>query len=329
MAQRYLAFAVGSLLVGGLPSVVGGQELSAEVARHVSVARQAAGDEHISLLNLLCPGPAAQPSNGEVLPAGMPTIPGAEEWLTEPVRVFDNLFYVGQTEYSAWAVPTSEGIIVIDALYDYSAEGSIADGLRKLGHDPADIEYVIVSHGHGDHVGGAAHLQQEYGARIVMSEADWGLVERSTASWAKPRRDIVAQDGHEIRLGDVTATLYLTPGHTPGTISTIIGPIRDGDRTYTAAAWGGTAFNFRTDRDRWLQTYAQSAARFKGVVDEADAEILIANHPRFDRTPNKVPALAGRRAGQPHPFVIGEDRVEDYLDVAQHCAVAARIFESR
>lgn len=313
-----LVFAAGSELTA--------QAGSAAIAAHVSAAREAAGDEHGSLFNLLCPVAETEQMPGP--PAGLPSTPGREEWYTEPVRVFDNLFYVGQTEYSAWAIPTSEGILVIDALYDYSAEGQIADGLRKLGLDPADIEYVIISHGHGDHVGGAAHLQQEYGARIVMSEADWDLVERSTASWPKPRRDIVVQDGHEIRLGDVTARLYLTPGHTPGTISTIVSPIRDGDEEYVAAAWGGTAFNFRTDRDRWLQTYGESARRFNEIVDDADAEILIANHPRFDRTTTKVPALARRRSGDPHPYVIGTERIRDYLEVAEHCAAGARIAEA-
>ena len=201
------------------------------------------------------------------------------------------------------------------------------------GYDPADIEYLIVSHGHGDHVGGASHIQEQYGARVVMSEADWELVERSQASWPKPTRDIVAEDGDVIHLGDVTVQLFLTPGHTPGTLSTVVGPIRDGDEEYTAAAWGGTAFNFRGTaqfpRDHWLRLYGESAARFSEVVDGVGAEILIANHPRFDQTPLKVPALASRRTGEPHPYVIGTDRVRGYLGVAEHCAAAARIAEAR
>jgi metallo-beta-lactamase class B len=52
------------------------------------------------------------------------------------VKVFDNLYFVGQTEYSAWAVTTSEGIIVIDTIWDYSVEDEIVGGLTKLGFDP-------------------------------------------------------------------------------------------------------------------------------------------------------------------------------------------------
>ena len=53
------------------------------------------------------------------------------------MKVFDNLYFVGQSEYSAWAVTTSDGIILIDTLFDYSVEEEVANGLTKLGLDPA------------------------------------------------------------------------------------------------------------------------------------------------------------------------------------------------
>lgn len=323
--------AVTSLLALGAP--LQGQFTDPEIVRHIDAAREAAGSEHGSLFNLLCPTPPGVERAAWALPAspaGLPTLPGEEAWRSAPVRVFDNLHYVGQTEFSAWAVTTSEGIIVIDALYDYSVEAQVADGLRALGLDPADIRYVVISHGHGDHVGGAAFLQ-DLGARIVMSEADWGLVERSGASWPKPTRDIVAEDGHVIELGDVTVTLHLTPGHTPGTLSTIVSPIRDGDQTHVAAAWGGTAFNFQGSaefpRSYWLNTYGESAARFQRAAEAAGADILLANHPRFDGTPVKVPALASRGPGDPHPYVVGGESIARYLRIAEECAAATRLAE--
>jgi metallo-beta-lactamase class B len=328
------AVLLGAVLVLAAGEAVA-QSTEAVIQRHVATAREAAGQEHISLFNLLCPSLPATPDNVNPLPAppaGLPATPGREPWYTEPVKVFDNLYYVGQTEYSAWALETSEGIIVIDAIYDYSVEAEVAEGLRKLGLDPNDIEYVIVSHGHGDHVGGAAYLQEQFGARVVMSEADWNMVEASTADWPKPRRDIVAADGQQIRLGDTTVTLYLTPGHTPGTISTIL-PVRDGNRTHVAAAWGGTAFNFRGSeefpREHWLRTYRDSAERFKTIARAAYADVLLANHPRFDRTTTKIPALARRASGEPHPYVIGNESVSNYLTIAQECSEAVRLAEDQ
>ena len=180
--------------------------------------------------------------------------PPRESWHAEPVKVFDNLYFVGMTEFSAWAVTTSEGIIVIDPLFDYSVEDEVVEGLRKLGLDPADIEYVLVSHGHLDHVGGAKLLQERFGARVLLTAADWDLLERDNPPW-KPRRDMEITDGQKLTLGDTTLTMYLTPGHTNGTVSTLI-PLRDGATRHVGALWGGTLFNFGPD-----------AARFRAYAD--------------------------------------------------------------
>ncbi len=136
-------------------------------------------------------------------------------------------------------------------------------GLKKLGLDPAHIKYVVVSHGHGDHAGGAKLLQERFGSRLVMSAADYDLLDQQNPPW-KPKRDMVATDGYRLTLGDTTMTLYLTPGHTEGTISSIF-PVRDGGTPHIAAAWGGTLFNFGPIKPR-LAAYAASAARFRDIV---------------------------------------------------------------
>ena len=88
---------------------------------------------------------------------------------------------------------TSEGIIVIDTLFDYSVEEEVAGGLKKLALDPATIRYAVVTHPHPDHHGGAKFLQDSYKTRIVMSAADWDVIDR--LSGTKPSRDMVATDG--------------------------------------------------------------------------------------------------------------------------------------
>src|SRR6185295_11415726 len=189
---------------------------------HVAAAKAAAGTDYESLFNTLCPAPAAPrgqaPQRGQGAAGGgqRQGPPDRAVWHAEPVKVFDNLYWLGQTEYSVWAVTTSDGIIVIDTIYDYSVEDEVAGGLKKLGFDPANIKYAIVSHGHADHSGGAKFLQDHYGTRILLSAADWDLLDRSNGT--KPKRDMVATDGQKLTLGDTTLTLYLTPGHTPGTI---------------------------------------------------------------------------------------------------------------
>ncbi|MGE0443720.1 MAG: MBL fold metallo-hydrolase [Vicinamibacterales bacterium] len=304
------------------------------VESHTAAARAAAGAEFEGVFDRLCTPPAPPQARGRGRGAAPPPgPPSRESWYTDPAKVFDNLYFVGEREYSAWAVLTSEGIIIIDPVFDYSVEEVVVNGLRKLGADPARIRYVLVSHAHRDHVGGARLLQERFNARVVMSAEDWDLLAGDQGNYPKPTRDVVATDGMKLTLGDTTLTTYLTPGHTYGTISTLI-PVRDGGRSHVAALWGGTAFNWTTNPGRyvtpdrpaafWFDRYIESAQRFQRLAREAGADVLIANHTNFDGSKEKIPALAARRPGAAHPYVVGAEGVGRYLTVAEACARAGR-----
>jgi metallo-beta-lactamase class B len=303
------------------------------VDTHVGAAIAAAGQEHTALFALCTP--PAPPANQPAQPAAQPQgPPDRSTWYADPAKVFDNLYFVGMKEHGAWAVTTSEGIIVIDPVFDYSVEEAVVNGLTKLGLNPRNIKYVIVSHGHSDHVGGARLLQDRFGAQVVMSAPDWDLVERDRGSWPKPKRDIVATDGQRIALGDTALTLYLTPGHTLGTISTVI-PVYDGGRRHTAVLWGGTAFNWLRNRaayitperpDKfWFENYSNSARRFHEIAGRTGADVLLSNHTSYDRSAAKLPALRQRKSGDPHPYVIGTESVQRFATVADECAKAGAL----
>jgi metallo-beta-lactamase class B len=298
----------------------------------IASARTAAGADFQQLFATTCG--LVRPPAGAPAQAGPPAAnggpPARSTWHAEPAKVFDNLYFVGEAEYSAWAITTSEGIIVMDAIFDYSVEDEVIGGLTALGLDPKQIKYVVVSHAHGDHVGGARFLQDR-GARVVMSAADWDLMDRAQVNFPKPKRDIVATDGQKLTLGDTTITMHVTPGHTLGTISTLI-PVKDGRATHTAAYWGGTAFNWvrgpanyiTPERPArfWFDAYATSARRFRGLAERAGADVLLSNHTNYDGSKTKIAALRSRGAGAPHPYVIGKANVGRFLTVAEDCARA-------
>jgi metallo-beta-lactamase class B len=304
------------------------------VDQHIAAATEAAQADYSALFESTCglvrPAAAAAPAAAAPSPAASINREQAATWHLAPHQVFDNLYFVGQVEFSAWAITTSEGIIVMDALFEYSVEDEIIHGLESLGLDPRQTRYVVVSHAHGDHVGGARKLQ-ELGARIAMSAADWDLLERSQVDFAKPTRDVVVSDGQQLTLGDTTVTLYVTPGHTLGTVSSIF-PVKDGSSTHVAAYWGGTAFNWvrgpagyvtpERPPKFWFDSYAESARRFRDRAARAGADVILSNHGKYDDTPRKLDAIDRRAPSAPHPYVVGNESVGRFFTVAEQCALA-------
>ena len=300
---------------------------------HFAAAKAAAGENFQNLLNFQCygPGPGGQRTppgagRGAATPPGRGAgrgggraagPPDRSTWHAEPVKVFDNLYFFGQSEYSVWAITTSEGIIVLDTIFDYSVEDEVVDGMKKLGLDPAKIKYAVVSHAHPDHDGGAKFLQDHYGTRVIMSPADWDVLDKRT-NGTKPKRDMEATDGQKLTLGDTTVTLYITPGHTPGTISSVF-PVKDNGTTHVVALWGGVGLN--SDRAS-LQNYIRSDQRFAGIVKEAGADIILANHTDWDGSKINLPMLAHRAPGSPNPYIVGNAKVLNFLKVAEECATA-------
>ena len=293
---------------------------------HLAAGKSAAGGRDntpnfYGLVTALCVAPLNAPSR-DVAPAIDPDRASA---ILEPKQAFDDLYWMGTSSRSAWALTTGDGIILYDTQGVYEAEEVIVGGLKKLGLDPASVKYVIVSHAHQDEVGGARLMQERYGARIVMGDGDWAMVEQSLNGFpkGKPRRDIVATDGMKITLGGRTVTLYLMPGHTPGTISGIF-EVHDRGKPLTVAYSGGTEFNFLNDVPHFDQ-YLASERRFAGIAAAAGATIIMGNQSQFDNASASLRMLSDRRPGEKHPLEVGAAAVARYFKIEDECAQAVRL----
>jgi metallo-beta-lactamase class B len=293
---------------------------------HLLAAQEAAGLDFAGTLDVLCiqpsdgtdPGAATRAGN-----AGKPRpIPARETWYAEPAQVFDNVYWVGTKFHSAWAIKTSAGIILLDTMFNYAAEAEIVDGLKKLGLDPATIQYVIVSHGHGDHDEGAKMLQDRYGTHVIMDAPDWDMIiKANNMPGGVPRRDMVATDGQKLTLGDETVTIIQTPGHTLGTLSFLF-PVKDHGKTLTVAYSGGMGFNFPRSKARF-DTYIASAEKFAAAAKAAGASIVFSNHSMYDQA--WLRSRVARKPGEPSPFIVGTDAVQRYFTVLSECAKAAKL----
>ena len=222
-----------------------------------------------------------------------------------PFKIFDNLYYVGIDWVSSYILTTTEGLILIDALYGkYPIH--ILQAVQNLGFDPKQIKYILCTHAHYDHYEGADTLQKLTHARVGMTEPDWQMVEGKVKTGlesvrAHLTRDLVIHDGDSLSLGNTTLKFYQTPGHTLGVLS-ISFPVRDGHNIYKAFVFGGAGQNF----SGVLQTemYIRSIDR---ILSMKDIAVNISNHPSLGKIFERAELLKQRRPGEVNPFVAPED----------------------
>jgi metallo-beta-lactamase class B len=291
---------------------------------HRLVAQRAAGLEYPGLLDRLCVVPPnKENSQPPRAPSSTPRpLPDRSTWYAPPFKVFDNLYWIGTKIHSSWALKTSEGIIVIDTLYNYASEAEIVDGLTKLGLDPANVKYVIISHGHGDHDEGANLLQQRFHAHVIMGGPDWDAIEKAPQMpGGTPKRDMVATDGQKLTLGDTTVTIVLTPGHTLGTLSLLF-QVKDNSKPLNVVYSGGTAFNNQFDAERF-KMYIDSQRKLAKLATDSNATVLLSNHSEFDDAYTKARLLATRAPGETNFFEVGPQSVARYFTTTEECAQAA------
>ena len=98
-----------------------------------------------------------------------------------PVKMFDNLWYVGPGYVSCYLIKTSAGAILIDASEEPDMVAHVIDSIKKTGTDLKDIKAILISHGHIDHWGGIDRMHELTGAPVYATEEDWKMIE-DTAS---------------------------------------------------------------------------------------------------------------------------------------------------
>jgi len=289
---------------------------NAQSLEHINAAKKlAAGDALLAYPNnFFCvPGNArAQDNNAPDL---------------DPVKLFDNVYAVGNSETTVYAVTSSEGIVLLDAGFENKAESVLVPQLQKLGLDPARVKYILLGHGHADHFGGAKYFQDKYGTKIATTAADWDLINvpaRGGApggGGAKPAKDVVLAEGQPFKFGDLTITPIEIPGHTPGSLGFIF-PVKDKGQTRTAGLFGGTVLTTGILTTEALKQYTQSITHYLDAAKKMNVEVELQNHPIFDGMPDKLAKLKSVKASDPNPFVIGNDRYLKMWNIVSECIQA-------
>lgn len=123
------------------------------------------------------------------------------------------------------------------------------DRMREL-IGGTDLQYILLTHGHFDHIGGVRDIKKEYGCKVVISSVDAPMLSSGKASLAAfcgaeqndTEPDITVQDRDEIELGTLKIKVLSTPGHTSGSVCYVVGDALFSGDTLFYCSCGRTDF---------------------------------------------------------------------------------------
>ena len=216
-----------------------------------------------------------------------------DEFIT-PSRLIGNLYFVGIHHASTHIIDTGEGLILIDPGYEETFH-IVLNNIWKVGLNPEDIKYIVLTHGHLDHTGATNRLLEITDATTFLGKYDLEKVQ----SYMTP--DVLLEDGDVITLGNTSMRFVHTPGHTPGTMSLFFN-ITDGEKTYKAGMFGGAGHNtlvkaylekYNISRDV-RNTFRESILKIR----DEDVEVFVGNHVGNNNTEGKI-AMLGSSAENP------------------------------
>lgn len=249
------------------------------------------------------------PDPAKIQTLSIPATAKALKWNepAEPTKIVGPVYFVGTKGLGAYLITTSEGHILLNSGMPPSGP-MIEASIRKLGFEPKDVKLLLANHAHVDHVGGHAYLQKLTGATVAMMEQEVPLLESGAKTdfhygrdpdfaFDGVKVDRVLHDGDAIRLGGVTLTALLTPGHTKGSTTFTLN-VTEGGTTYAVAFPNGASINpgYRIARDPSYPGIADDYRRTLDVFDRLKPDVWLMPH-------NDVYDFAGKRARVEHEGV--------------------------
>ena len=215
-----------------------------------------------------------------------------------PFRMADDLYYVGDRLVCVHLIRTEEGLILLDAGY-HCTKHLLLESIFRLGFDPADVRWILLTHGHADHYGAANEFRNLYGTKVALSAVDTKSMaqrpRRASGIFAQipqnlPVIDHQLEDGEIFTFGGKEIRCVLTPGHTLGTMSFFF-DVTDNGITYLAGQYGGAGVNalklpYALHHQLPLDMAQRMVASLDRVKDEPVA-VHLGNHPYNNHTLEK------------------------------------------
>lgn len=252
----------------------------------------------------------------------------------EPIKMFDDLYYIGNKVVGIYVLKTSEGLVLIDATENPNADEEIViPSLERLGFGSEKILALFLTHGHFDHFLGAAKIQERTGCLVGLSNEDAAFMvagfDNITAMDYKPypipRITLLVEDGKEYVYGEHSIRVMFAPGHTPGCLNFTFDVHENGEK-HRVAVMGGYGifgpgafpgkylypFGVQTAVDNAL-LFASTCVKFWLHCKESGCDVYLNPHPHLCALFENAEKNKKRKSDGGNAFVIGTEGVKNWI----------------
>lgn len=231
-------------------------------------------------------------------------------------QILDDVWYIGTEYVGQYFLRNASGLVMIDAgnsgaeMQNYNLPA-----LRSLGlGSGTPLHGILVTHGHGDHDGGAAELKASTGAPIYLGSAD-----ANGKSYAPTTLDSGVLTPREITIGGRTITALSTPGHTAGAFAYVVRAL-DGGKEVKLFVSGGSSL-VATDVPL-IRSYLASMEATYALLKSMRVDSASNPHTYWDGSRELVKQIQAEGRKTPSQFVIGNANLLRAMAIGRTCTAA-------
>ena len=248
-----------------------------------------------------------------------PSRPDNPEYRIPATRIFDDVTFVGNHYVGQYLIQTPDGLVQVDAgnnasevqTYNYPA-------MLALGLGPGyPLKGMFITHGHGDHDGGANWLKINLNPDIFLGSAD--ITSAKIGSYNPTPIDSTDLSLRQMSIGGKSFWILPTPGHTAGSTSAVV-EVMDHGKPVRVLINGGQSMS--SSSVSAVANYLTSIERTYVVVKALNVEGVMTPHIYWDGEGQKMREILASGRTNPSQHVYGHESVVRQMVVARECSAA-------
>lgn len=230
-------------------------------------------------------------------------------------QIFDDVWFVGNHYVGQYLVKTANGLVQVDAGNNANEVATFNHpAMLALGLGPAyPLKGIFLTHGHGDHDGGATWLKTNLNPEVFLGSAD-----AANKAYAPTKIDSTDLSMRQMSIGGKNFWILPTPGHTAGSTSAVL-EVQDHGKTVRVLMNGGQSM---TNTIPQVAQYLDSIERTYVMAKALHVDGVMTPHIYWDGEGEKLRDIIANGRTNPSQHVYGHDSVVRQMVVARECSAA-------